>query len=250
MKNVYDDESFFKQYKELRSQNINANKILENPMIKLMLPQIQGKKILDLGCGDGNMDKYFVYMGAEKVVALDISKKMINEAKKINKDERIEYYNIDMEDLSYIDEKFDIVYSSLAFHYVEDFNKLISEIARLLNPNGILLFSQENPLKTALTFSTKEQKNKVEINGKRYYLISDYQNEGVREKLWYHAIVTKYHRTFSTIINTLISNNFNILEVRDSNLLKPADENTEKYLSEIDCPDFLFVKAQLNNIYL
>lgn len=245
MKNVYDNEGFFRQYKELRSQTINANKILENPMIKLMLPHIQGKSILDLGCGDGNMDKYFVYMGAKKVVGLDISKKMINEAEKINKDERIEYYNIDMEDLSYIDEKFDIVYSSLAFHYVKEFNKLISEIARLLKPNGILLFSQENPLKTALTFSTKEQKNKVEINGKRYYLISDYQNEGVREKLWYNATVTKYHRTFATIINTLISHNFNILEVRDSNLLKPVDESTEKYTSEIDCPNFLFVKAQL-----
>lgn len=170
---------------------------------------------------------------------------MIAEAKKINAYPSVEYYNIDMEDLSHIDEKFDVVYSSLAFHYVEDFNKLIYSIKNILNPNGILVFSQEHPLKTALIYSGKEQKNKVELNEKHYYLISDYQNEGERNKIWNKVVVSKYHRTLSTILNTLIKNEFLLLDIRDSKLSADDKENYEKYLSELDCPSFLFVKAEL-----
>lgn len=82
MKNIYDDDFFFKQYKNLRTQKINANKVLENPIIKSMLPPLQGKTILDLGCGDGNMTKYFIAMGAKKVVGIDVSKKNDSGSKK------------------------------------------------------------------------------------------------------------------------------------------------------------------------
>lgn len=244
MKNIYDNSFFFKEYKKTRAQQINANNVLENPIMKEMLPNVFDKTILDLGCGDGNMDKYFISKGAKKVVAVDLSKKMIAEAKRINKSSNIEYLNLDMEDLSSVNETFDIVYSSLAFHYVENFDKLIKQIYNLLKPNGVLIFSQENPLKTALVYSGKEQKNKVEINGKRYQLLSDYLNEGERNKIWNKTEVTKFHRSFATIISTLINNNFNLLEIKDSIPTSEALAISDKYKSEFDCPNFLFIKAK------
>ena len=55
MKNVYDLKEFFESYQTMRENAINANNLIENPIIKSMLPSLKNKKILDLGCGYGNM---------------------------------------------------------------------------------------------------------------------------------------------------------------------------------------------------
>jgi predicted TPR repeat methyltransferase len=55
-----------------------------------------------------------------------------------------------MTDLDKITEKFDVVFSSLAVHYIEDFDKLVEDINNLLNQGGYFIFSQEHPLTTAL----------------------------------------------------------------------------------------------------
>lgn len=60
-----------------------------------------------------------------------------------------------MEDINKIDNKFDVIVSSLAIHYVEDFCKLCSDVSSLLNEGGYFIFSQEHPIGTG-TILTKE----------------------------------------------------------------------------------------------
>ena len=96
MKNVYDLKEFFESYQTMRENAINANNLIENPIIKSMLPSLKNKKILDLGCGDGNMTEYFMKKGAKKVVGIDISKNMIDTANKNNKYSNAEYYVLKM----------------------------------------------------------------------------------------------------------------------------------------------------------
>ncbi len=244
MKNVYDSQTFFDSYQKMRKEVVNANNLIENPIIKKLMPNFSGKKILDLGCGDGNMDMFFVQNGADKVVAIDISKNMIEEAKQKNADKKIDYMVLEMEKIGSIQEKFDFVYSSLAFHYIQDFNKLLFDINKLLNPSGILLFSQESPLLTAIVFYDEKQQKTIELNGKTYYLLSDYENETKRENVWNDNIVTKYHRTYSTIVNNLIQNGFEIELFQDSYADEKAIKLKEKYKYEKDRPMFLFVKAR------
>lgn len=243
MKNVYDNPVFFNEYQSMRSEEINANNLLEVPIIKNMLPLLKGKSILDLGCGCGDMDKYFISKGAKKVVATDISINMINNAKEINNDKKIDYLILKMENISSIEEQFDIVYSSLAFHYIKDFNKLLSDINHLLKPGGILIFSQESPINTATTIEDNSIDNKVEINGKRYYLLHNYCKEGMRKTFWNNTFVTKYHRSYATIVNSLIKNNFNIIDITDSFANKDVIKLCEKFKYQIDKPYFTFIKA-------
>lgn len=243
MKNVYDNSEFFDSYQNMRSGQINANNLIENPAIKKLLPELDGKSILDLGCGDGNMDKYFVRCGAKRVLATDISTNMIVTAKKQNFDDKIEYANLPMEDIASISEKFDIVYSSLAFHYVKDIDKLFADIYNVLNPNGILVFSQESPLNTAIMLANDKMDNKIEIDGKRYYLLSDYCNEGERNVIWNDISVTKYHRTYATLVNALLKNNFCIVQMQDSYASEQAVKLCEKYKYQKDKPYFTFIKA-------
>ena len=81
MKNVYDNSIFFEEYQSMRANKINANNLIEVPIMKSMLPNLKDKTVLDLGCGAGDMDKYFIECGAKKVLATDISVNMINIAK-------------------------------------------------------------------------------------------------------------------------------------------------------------------------
>lgn len=244
--NVYDDSTFYNEYKDMRETHINANDLIEIPIIKSMLPDLKGKRILDLGCGNGTMSKYFVENGASYVLALDISKNMIEEAKEKNNDQKITYDVLGMEEISKIKDKFDMVFSSLAFHYIEDFDKLTKDINNLLNKDGILLFSQEHPTVLASKLELG-MKNRVEINNKRYYLLSDYNDNGKRVILWNNTNVVKYHRNFEVTINTLINNNLNIVQIKESYASEEAIKLVDKYKYQIDRSYFLFIKAQKAN---
>jgi len=244
--NIYDNSVFYNEYKEMREGQINANELIEIPIMKNLLPSLKGKRILDLGCGNGTMSKYFIEKGAKYVLALDISTNMIKEAKEKNSDENIKYEVIGMEKISTIKDKFDLVFSSLAFHYIEDFNKLTKDINCLLNKDGILLFSQEHPTVLAPILELGMEK-RIEKNNTRYFLLNNYNENGKREFLWNNCAVVKYHRNFECIINTLIKNNFNIMQVKESTASQEAIELVEKYKYQKDRPYFLFVKAIKSN---
>lgn len=243
MDNVYDNNEFFSSYEKMRDSDNNANDLLETPTILSMMPKVKDKKILDLGCGDGRIDEVLVKSGAKQVYGIDISNNMIKLAKERNLD-NCDFELLPMEEISKIDDKFDIVYSSLAFHYVEDLDSLLKDIYALLNKGGILLFSMESPLNTATIIDDKNVDNKVSINKKSYYLLSDYCNEGERKVFWQDIYMTKYHRTYATVINLLIKNNFDILEVRDSVVSKQTIKLNPKFKNQLDKPYFTFFKVK------
>ena len=141
--NVYDNKTFSDAYDKMRKDDKgrNANDLVEIPNFRKLIPNVKEKKILDLGCGYGENDKYCRDLGAKEILGIDISEHMIKIAEKNNADENIKYKVMAMEDIGKIKEKFDIVISSLAFHYVKDYEKLIKDIYNLLNDDGILIFS-------------------------------------------------------------------------------------------------------------
>lgn len=51
--NIYDNERFFDGYRKLRENKVNANNLFEIPALFSLLPDLRGKKVLDLGCGFG-----------------------------------------------------------------------------------------------------------------------------------------------------------------------------------------------------
>lgn len=240
--NIYDNETFFEGYKKIRDNEVNANNLFEIPALFSMMPDLTGKRVLDLGCGFGEHCMRCIRQGAEKVVGIDISEKMLEVARKENSDARITYQNIPMEEIADLNETFDIVVSSLAFHYVEDFSGVVRNIYDLLEPGGNFIFSQENPLCTCHTGDNRWTRDE---NGQKLYLnLANYGVEGERESVWFVDHVKKYHRTFSTIINTLIEAGFTIEKMIEP---LPTDELLEKYPAYKDLfhkPDFLLVRVK------
>lgn len=243
IQNIYDNETFFKEYEKMRASKVNANELLEIPIMMSMMPEIKGKRVLDIGCGAGQMSRYFADNGATYVLGVDISSNMINLAQNSTTQQNVKYKILAMEYLEQLNEKFDIAFSSLAFNYVEDFDKLIKDLSNLLVEGGTLLFSQEHPLTTSFIKVDKEMDNYIEYKNKRYYLLSDYNNVGKRNLIWNIDGAIKYHRNFSTIINTLALAGFKIIQAEESKPNEKAVAMVEKYKYQNDKPYFLFIKA-------
>lgn len=205
--NIYDNDTFFEGYKKLRESDNNYNDLLEQPAMAKMLPELCCKKVLDLGCGYGHNCIDFVNRGAEKVIGIDISEKMLSVAKAESSHERIKYLNMSMTDISSLNDKFDFIYSSLAFHYVKDFDSFAKDMFSVLNEGGQVLFSQEHPIITA-TLNGNGHFNKDENGNRISYTFSNYNEPGERKIHWYVDGVIKYHRTISDVINALAKAGF------------------------------------------
>ena len=241
--NIFDNSVFFEGYKGIRSRENNANVLFEIPALFSLMPDLADKKVLDLGCGYGEHCKAFIESGASKVVGIDISSKMLEVANKENSDPAITYINMPMEDIDELNAEFDVVVSSLAIHYVEDYRGLLRKIRNKLHTGGFFIFSQEHPFSTTYGNCDFNRWTKDNAGNKQYVNIANYGIEGERESEWFISGIKKYHRTFSTILNNLIDEGFElerIIEpVPDQDLLKKYPEYSDLFHK----PDFLLVRA-------
>lgn len=241
--NIFDNVDFFNSYKQLRETDDNFNILLEQPAMMKLLPEIKDRAVLDLGCGFGDNCFYFADNDAEKVVGVDISEKMLSLASEKNSHKNIRYINMSMADISSINEKFDLIYSSLVFHYIEDFKKLCKDMHNLLNKNGVLLFSQEHPIVTS-SINESNHYLRNDTGEAVSYCISNYSDRGLRRDTWFVDGVEKYHRTFGDIINAVADAGFVIEKIEEP---MPSDEALFKrpgLKKEFIKPTFLIVKAQ------
>ena len=240
--NIYDNQIFFDGYKKLRSNPSAANDIVEKPALFSLSPNLQNKSILDIGCGYGENCVEFIKMGASSVTGLDISVKMLEVAENENTSPNIKYINKSMTDLNEIAEKYDVIFSSLAVHYIEDFDKLIKDVYNLLNQGGYFIFSQEHPLTTALLtqnyWTCNEENERIHNN------LTTYALEGERKVTWIVDGVIKYHRTMSSIINSLSNAGFIINKMLEPIPSKEIMNQYPSYKRYIHKPDFLLIKAK------
>lgn len=239
--NIYDNDVFFKKYRELRNKKYNYNTLIEQPAIKALLPDLKGKAVLDLGCGYGENCIDFIKRGASAVVGVDISYKMLEVARKDNPSELVQYMLLDMNEIGSLTQKFDLVFSSLAFHYVKDFKKLLYDISVLLNDNGILLYSQEHPYTTAPKVGPTWTKD--EFGNKIHYNLSDYMHGGKRHSKWFIDNVEKYHRPISEVINSIISQGFIINNVVEPVPDEYALERRPDFIDEFDKTTCIIIKG-------
>ena len=242
-RNIFDDQVFFENYMELRNREDNYNVLLEQPAMLEVLPEMQGKAVLDLGCGYGDNCRDFIERGARRAVGVDISERMLNAAERKGHSENICFIHMDMSRISELQEKFDVVYSSLAFHYIKNFSQFAKDIYALLNNDGELLFSQEHPIATA-TVDGLGHYNMDEAGNAVSYTMADYGLSGKRIVHWFVDGVEKYHRTLSEIINALANAGFIITEMVEPLPSKSAVEILPGLKKEFIKPSFLIIKAR------
>ncbi len=101
-------------------------------------------KILDVGTGRGNFIKRIteVYGNYSEIIGIDTTLKSIEIARKNFEDEKIQFTQMDAENMKFEDDLFDVVCLSNSLHHLLDIGKTIAEMKRVLKPNGVLLFNE------------------------------------------------------------------------------------------------------------
>lgn len=219
--NKYDDEVFFEKYSQMARSKEGLIAAGEWETLKKLLPDFQGKHVLDLGCGYGWHCIYAMQQGAKSAVGVDISHKMLDIAKQKTAYPEVSYLCAAMEDIDFPDGSFDIVLSSLALHYIENFDVIAKKVFKFLKPQGGFVFSVEHPVFTS--YGTQDWY--YSENGTiLHFPVDNYYYEGKRHARFLGEEVIKYHKTLTTYINGLLSNGFQIKAVVEP---KPPEEMIE-----------------------
>jgi SAM-dependent methyltransferase len=237
---IYDNPEFFAGYARLPRQVHGLDGAPEWPAIRTMLPEIAGKRVVDLGCNFGWASRWMRDQGAVSVLGIDLSNNMISRARADTNDSAVEYRIADLETLELPEAAFDLAYSALAFHYIKDFARLVRTVHRALTPGADFVFTVEHPIFMAAAgphWLTDEA-------GRRIWPVSRYAIEGERRTDWFVKDVVKYHRTMATTLNVLIGTGFRLVSIDE---FAPSPEQIAKAPSlaeELERPMMLLVAVR------
>lgn len=238
---AYDNEKFFSEYSKMTRSIGGLAAAGEWHQLQPLLPAFAGKTVLDLGCGYGWHCKYAAENGASKVLGIDLSHKMIEEAIKRNPDPKILYKICGIEEYEYPENAWDCVISSLALHYIEDLESVFRCVHHTLKPGGTFIFNIEHPVFTAGV----GQDWIYDSEGRPlYWPVDRYFSPGQRETNFLGCTVMKQHHTLTQILMGLLRQGFRLDAVIEA---EPPQEmmNLPGMADELRRPMMLLVKASL-----
>jgi ubiquinone/menaquinone biosynthesis C-methylase UbiE len=237
--NIYDDDEFFAGYSRLPRSVGGLDEAPEWPALRALMPDLHGRKVLDLGCGFGWFCRWARENGAAHVLGIDVSEKMLAQASATTPDTEITYSRADMERLELPAASFGLVYSSLVLHYIAKLDGLLSQVRRSLVQGGSLIFSVEHPIYTA----PADPNWLVDVTGRKVWPVDHYLDEGPRSTDWLAKGVIKQHRTVATYLNLLLRSGFALLHVEEWGPTEEQIALRPQFADERQRPPFLLVAA-------
>lgn len=121
---------------------------LEWPATRSLLPDLDGLRVLEAGCGAGDYTAYFAEQGAD-VVAVDATEGAVEKARRrFEGDGRVTVHRADLtEPLTVLDDgAVDLVVSQLVLEHLPDWGPVFAEFARVLRSDGRFVFSTGHPV--------------------------------------------------------------------------------------------------------
>ena len=202
----------------VRSGKNYYSEYLNGPALKRMIGDVEGKKVLDVGCGEGYFSRFFAKTGAE-VTGIDLSDALIKAA--VDEEERhplgVKYFAADAANLNMLkSESFDVAFCYMALLDIRNYEGAISEASRVFKTGGKFVVLMEHPCFTL--FRVLDGKvvsgweTRLREDGSKeypYYWIADYLRRHSYTVEWKHNrlptsfATTGFHRPLSDYVNAL-----------------------------------------------
>jgi ubiquinone/menaquinone biosynthesis C-methylase UbiE len=116
---------------------------IEQPIVREIFDSLPVGVTLDAACGTGRHTAYLASLG-HKVIGVDTSPEMLVRARRKMPDG--EFYEADLHDLPLADDSVDLVVCAIALSHVPDLAQALTELVRVLRPNGHLVISDSRGL--------------------------------------------------------------------------------------------------------
>jgi len=220
---IIEDNSVASKIEDSIYENLNDSTF--NYFRNLISRSVVNKNVLECGCGIDDFSRTLV-RDSKHYVAIDLSASSIEyqKTKKSEFYEKVEYYKMNIENLKFENESFDIVFGQSILHHT-DLKKSFGEISRVLRPDGQAYFLEPikyNPIVSVYRMLTPTLRTKTE----HPLTISDIQ----LAKKYFDNVDIKYFNFFSYI--TMIPY---LSKKRNAIIINHLDEI---FLRIIPCPIF------------
>lgn len=230
----YDDGQVFATYWDSRERPDNPNDALEQPLLREMVGDPRGLRILDLGCGAATFGVYALRQGAASYLGIDASERMIAAARGNLAGTVGQVATATIETWPYPEAMFDLVVSSLALHYVADVSMVLAGAWRALVPGGRLIVSVEHPVITSCARGWQ--------GGPREdWIVDDYFVSGPRVTEWLGGRVVRQHRTVEDYVAAIHNAGFILDQLRESRPERERFTDEAEYERRRRIPLFLFL---------
>jgi SAM-dependent methyltransferase len=233
----YDTDKVFESHKSRRYNPDSPNETLEKPVFMELVGDVKGQHILDLGCGDATSSLGLLNSGCASYFGLEASARMVQLADQNLANTVGRVFHTKIEDWDYSPNRFDLVISRLALHYVPDLSDTFRKVNQTLRPDGRFVFSMVHPVITSCDRSRQGGGQRQE------WIVDDYFVQGSRCVYFMGEHVEQFHRTVEDIFIALQDAKFVVAGLRESN---PNPENfTDQALYERRrrIPLFIFFSA-------
>lgn len=174
-----------------------------DPRVHAAFGDVQGRNILDIGCGEGRFCRQLQERGAN-VVGVEPTPKLLEQA--IQQDPQGDYRDARAEALPFPNETFDAVLFYLVLIDIEPFEPAIDEAFRVLKPGGKCVIVNSTGMNTA----TNRFWEWNEAGERTAWLVEHY---GTRQRVvaeWNGIRVHNYHRPLGTYFTHCLNSGFQL----------------------------------------
>lgn len=224
-------EQFAHRYAQLAPTKPH-NAYYERPATMSLIPDVDGKHVLDAGCGPGDYAERLIERGAH-VVAFDVTPDFV-EITRQKVGDKATVLRADLNHpLDFADDAtFDLVICPLVLDYIEHWDSVFQEFFRVLKPNGILIFSGGHPL-----FDVQFVPDGI------YFDIELFEGQwrGFGKP---YPLIKAYRRPLSAALNPLVKAGFILDEILEPiPTQKFKDNDPESYAYHTKKPAFWCIKS-------
>lgn len=213
----------------------------EEQILPLAAAELRGaSRVLDIGCGDGQISRLAVRGGADLVVGIDPTWNQIVVAHE--RGGGAAFTRAGAADLPFGDASFDAVIACLVFEHIRDVDEAIAEVARVLRPGGRFCFFLNHPL--LQTPSSGWIDDQVLDPPEQYWRIGPYliEDETI-EEVEKGVFIPFIHRPLSRYVNALAANDLLLTHMAEPAPPPGFLAKAEEYDAASTIPRLLYLRT-------